>query len=74
MTSLTTFAGLLPLLAETSTQAKLLVPMAISLGFGVLFATVITLVLVPVVYRLLQDAGDALGRPEAAPAPAPVSD
>jgi predicted RND superfamily exporter protein len=56
LTSLTTFVGLLPLLGETSPQAKLLVPMAIALGFGVLFATAITLILVPVTYRLLEGA------------------
>ena len=42
LTSLTTFAGLTPLLLEKSLQAKFLVPMGISLGFGVIFATVIT--------------------------------
>lgn len=47
LTSLTTFAGVLPLLSETSIQAQLLIPMAASLGFGVLFATVISLLLVP---------------------------
>src|SRR5690606_42012718 len=47
LTSLTTFAGVLPLLSETSTQAQLLIPMAASLGFGVIFATIISLVLVP---------------------------
>jgi multidrug efflux pump subunit AcrB len=65
LTSLTTFAGLLPLLLETSPQARLLIPMAISLGFGVLFATVITLLLVPAVTLLLDDLSTAL-RPEAA--------
>ena len=48
LTSLTTFFGLLPLLTEKSSSAQFLVPMAISLGFGILFATMITLVLVPV--------------------------
>ena len=47
LTSLTTFAGLTPLLLEKSLQAKFLVPMGISLGFGVIFASVITLILVP---------------------------
>ena len=50
LTSLTTFAGLMPLLFEKSTQAQFLIPMAISLGFGILFATMVTLVLVPVNY------------------------
>ena len=55
LTSMTTFAGLLPILCETSLQAKFLIPMAVSLGFGVLFATVITLVLVPSAYLILED-------------------
>jgi len=48
LTSLTTFFGLLPLLLERSSSAQFLVPMAISLGFGILFATAITLILIPV--------------------------
>lgn len=52
LTSLTTFFGLMPLLFEKQTQAQFLIPMAISLGFGILFATLITLVLVPVNYVL----------------------
>ena len=55
LTSLTTFAGLTPMLLETDLQAKFLIPMAISLGFGILFATTITLVLVPCVYLILED-------------------
>jgi multidrug efflux pump subunit AcrB len=55
LTSLTTFFGLLPMLLETSVQAKFLVPMAISLAFGVLFSTVIILILVPSVYVILED-------------------
>jgi len=55
LTSLTTFAGLTPMLLEKSLQARFLIPMAISLGFGVLFATLITLVLVPVSYLVLED-------------------
>jgi len=55
LTSLTTFLGLLPLLFETSTQAQFLIPMAISLGFGVLFATFITLILIPCHYLILED-------------------
>lgn len=55
LTSLTTFAGLAPLLAERSVQAQFLIPMAASLAFGVLFATLITLILVPVGYALLDD-------------------
>lgn len=55
LTSLTTFAGLAPLIFEKSTQAQFLIPMAVSLGFGVLFATLITLVLVPINYIILDD-------------------
>ncbi len=56
LTSLTTFAGLTPLLLERSVQAQFLIPMAISLAFGVLFATFISLVLVPSLYAILEDA------------------
>ncbi|MBT7616303.1 MAG: efflux RND transporter permease subunit [Calditrichaeota bacterium] len=58
LTSLTTFFGLMPMMLERSIQAKFLVPMAISLGFGVLFATVITLVLIPALYLILEDITD----------------
>jgi multidrug efflux pump subunit AcrB len=58
LTSLTTFAGLTPLLLEKSLQAKFLVPMAVSLGFGVLFATGVTLVLIPCGYMILEDIHD----------------
>ncbi len=54
LTSLTTFSGLMPLLFEQSTQAQFLIPMAVSLGFGILFATFITLLLVPVNYLLME--------------------
>jgi multidrug efflux pump subunit AcrB len=55
LTSLTTFAGLTPMLLERSIQAQFLIPMAISLGFGVLFATGITLLLVPSLYMIMED-------------------
>ncbi len=55
LTSITTFAGLTPLLLERSLQARFLIPMAVSLAFGVVFATFITLVLVPVSYQILED-------------------
>jgi multidrug efflux pump subunit AcrB len=55
LTSLTTFAGLTPLLLERSVQAQFLIPMAVSLAFGVIFATVVTLILVPVGYLMLED-------------------
>ena len=55
ITSLTTFAGLAPMMFDRSGQAAFFVPMAVSLGFGVLFATFITLILVPVGYLILDD-------------------
>jgi len=54
LTSLTTFFGLMPLLLEKETQAQFLIPMAISLGFGIIFATFITLLMVPVNYIILE--------------------
>ena len=55
LTTLTTFGGLSPMIFETSRQAKFLIPMAISLGFGIVFATVITLALVPSLYMIITD-------------------
>ena len=55
LTSLTTFLGLTPMILEQSAQARFLVPMAISLGFGVLFATFIILLLVPALYLMIED-------------------
>jgi len=55
LTSLTTFFGLLPILVETSMQAQFLIPMATSLAFGIVFATVITLLLIPCLYVILED-------------------
>jgi multidrug efflux pump subunit AcrB len=55
LTSATTFMGLAPMLLERSAQAQEMVPMAISLAFGILFATVITLLLVPCLYFILDD-------------------
>jgi len=55
LTSLTTFVGLIPLILEKSVQAKFLIPMATSLAFGVLFATSISLLLVPAGYLVLED-------------------
>lgn len=54
LTSITTFIGLMPLLFEKATQAQFLIPMAVSLGFGIIFATFITLLLVPVNYMLVE--------------------
>jgi multidrug efflux pump subunit AcrB len=55
LTSLTTFAGLTPLILERSVQAQFLIPMAVSLGFGVLYCTLTTLLLVPAQYLVLED-------------------
>lgn len=63
LTSITTCAGLLPLLAERSIQAQFLVPMAASLAFGVAFATLVTLLIVPAIYSLGDDASRLLRRP-----------
>ena len=55
LTSLTTFFGLTPMILETSVQARFLIPMAISLGFGVMFSTLIILFLVPSLYMIVED-------------------
>jgi multidrug efflux pump subunit AcrB len=55
LTSLTTFGGLAPMIFETSRQARFLIPMAVSLGFGIIFATLITLLLVPCLYLVVED-------------------
>jgi len=55
LTTLTTFFGLVPMMLERSLQARFLIPMAISLAFGVMFATMITLFLVPSLYMILED-------------------
>jgi multidrug efflux pump subunit AcrB len=82
LTSLTTFAGLTPLLLERSLQAQFLIPMAVSLGFGVLYCTFTTLLLVPVQYRIVEDFNHAVNRwffgdssvpPVSRPAPEPAA-
>ncbi len=80
LTSLTTFFGLAPMIVETSVQARFLVPMAVSLGFGVLAATMIMLLIVPCSYLILEDArrntGNVFarlrGRPTVPPPPPTV--
>jgi multidrug efflux pump subunit AcrB len=62
LTSVTTFGGLTPMILERSLQAKFLIPMAAGLGFGVLFATGITLLLIPCLYMILEDIRVAFGR------------
>ena len=59
LTTMTTFVGLLPMLFETSMQAQFVIPMALSLSFGIVFATTITLVLVPCLYRVIYDLRDS---------------
>lgn len=61
LTTITTFGGLLPMMLESSVQAQFMIPMAISLGFGVLFATGISLVLVPATYLVLEDMRRSFG-------------
>jgi multidrug efflux pump subunit AcrB len=56
LTTLTTFGGLSPMIFETSRQARFMIPMALSLGYGIIFATAITLLLVPCLYMILEDA------------------
>jgi multidrug efflux pump subunit AcrB len=80
LTSLTTFFGLAPMIVETSVQARFLVPMAVSLGFGVLAATLIMLLIVPCSYIILEDLQRATtnvfarlrGRPTIPPPPPTV--
>lgn len=57
LTSITTFVGVLPIMFETSLQAQFVIPMAVALGFAVLYATLVTLLLVPSLYIILQDIG-----------------
>jgi multidrug efflux pump subunit AcrB len=63
LTTLTTFGGLTPIILETSPQAYHLIPMAISLGFGIVFATAIMLVVVPCLYLMLEDLRTLTVRP-----------
>lgn len=69
LTSLTTFAGLTPLMLEKELQAQFLIPMAVSLAFGVMFATFVSLLLVPSLYVILDDFGRILSRLRGAPTP-----
>ena len=62
LTSVTTFVGLAPIMMERSLQAQFLIPMATSLAFGVLFATFITLLLVPSAYLILEDIKWVFGK------------
>lgn len=62
LTTLTTFGGLTPIIFETSRQAYYLVPMAISLGFGIVFATSIVLLVVPCLYMVVEDVAALVGK------------
>jgi multidrug efflux pump subunit AcrB len=62
LTSITTFVGVLPIMFETSLQARFVIPMAVALGFSVLFATLVTLILVPCMYVMLQDMAKGFKR------------
>ncbi|MBT8045407.1 MAG: efflux RND transporter permease subunit, partial [Verrucomicrobiae bacterium] len=62
LTSITTFAGLMPLIFERSIQAQFLIPMAVSLAFGILFATFITLFLIPCAYVATEDFKNLFAR------------
>ncbi|MEZ5383950.1 MAG: efflux RND transporter permease subunit [Prosthecobacter sp.] len=74
LTTVTTFVGIMPMALETDIQARFLIPMAVSLGFGILFATFITLFLVPVIYLIMEDVGSLARRLLGmAPAAAPES-
>jgi multidrug efflux pump subunit AcrB len=69
LTSVTTFAGLAPLLGETSRQAQFLIPAAASLGYGILFATVITLILIPALLQIQEDISGLLAKLKSNKAP-----
>ncbi|MBN1379150.1 MAG: efflux RND transporter permease subunit [Gammaproteobacteria bacterium] len=62
LTTVTTFAGMAPMIFESSRQARFMIPMAISLGFGILFATVVTLGLTPVLYVIIRDAKELMSK------------
>ncbi len=67
LTSLTTFFGLAPIMLETSLQAQIVIPMAVSLAFGILFSTVITLILIPCLYLIGADIKGLWSRTRSAP-------
>jgi multidrug efflux pump subunit AcrB len=62
LTSFTTFVGLLPIMSERSSQSEYLKPMTLSLGFGVAFASFVTLLLVPCLYLIVEDLRQKLRR------------
>ena len=68
LTSLTTIGGMLPILLESSRQAQVLIPMATSLSFGLIFGTALVLILAPVGYLLMANFQRVFGEPEQAAA------
>jgi multidrug efflux pump subunit AcrB len=74
LTTLTTFGGLMPMIFETSRQARFLIPMAVSLGFGIVFATLITLLLVPSIYMIVDDVACLFASKRSIPAEKPAAD
>jgi len=72
LTTATTFLGLSPMILETSLQARFLIPMAVSLGFGVVFSTAVTLILVPTLCRILEDIHALFGVQDEEPEPLPA--
>ena len=74
LTTVTTFGGLMPMIMETSRQARMMIPMAISLGFGVLFSTAIILVLVPSLFMVMEDFSRLIYKrePDETPGEGPV--
>ena len=73
LTTLTTFFGLLPIMFETSLQARFVIPMALSLAFGILFGTVITLFMLPALYLILEDLMSLLPVRRSVTKPEPAS-
>ncbi len=69
LTTATTFLGLVPIIMETSLQSQHIVPMAISLGFGIVFSTVVALLLVPCLYLMVEDIAGLVRRAPPAPSP-----
>ena len=63
LTSLTTFFGLVPIVLERSMQAQIVIPMAVSLAFGIVFATAITLILIPCLYNIQAEPARAVAAP-----------
>ena len=61
LTAVTSFIGLAPMILETEMQARFLIPMAISLGFGIIFSTFVTLLVVPCFYLIVNDIGEGFG-------------